>query len=86
METVPTASTKKMRIRSKSTSDVGDTPSNDFTTHTVGGKDNAVVNGKAANFENSRREKQPHDRKSRSGLRGLPKKGTETLLLQLLIF
>lgn len=77
METVPTASTKKMRIRSKSTSDVGDSPNNDFAAHTAGVKGKAGVNGKAANFENSRREKQTHDRKSRTGLRGLPKKGKE---------
>lgn len=76
METVPTASTKKMRVRSKSTSDVGDSPNNDFTANTAAVKGKVGLNGKAANHENMRRDKQPHDRKSRTGLRGLPKKGT----------
>ena len=79
METVPTASTKKMRVRSKSTSDVGDSQKNDFGVHTVGGKGKVGLNGKAAkndvNVVKHGRDKQ-HDRKSRTGLRGLPKKGT----------
>jgi hypothetical protein len=79
METVPTASTKKMRVRSKSTSDVGDSQNNDGGLHIPGHKGDTKVglNGKALHSEllvKHGREKQL-DRKSRTGLRGLPKKG-----------
>lgn len=77
MDTVPTASTKKMRVRSKSTSDVGDAQNNDhFSGHK---RENKVgINGKAnnENMVKQGREKQL-DRKSRTGLRGLPKKGKD---------
>lgn len=77
MDTVPTASTKKMRVRSKSTSDVGDSQKNDFGLQISGVKGKVGLNGKAANHEigvRHGRDKQL-DRKSRTGLRGLPKKG-----------
>lgn len=75
MDTVPTASTKKMRVRSKSTSDVGDAQNND---HFSGPKrENKVgINGKANNEHMVKQGREKHfDRKSRTGLRGLPKKG-----------
>ncbi|KXJ11745.1 programmed cell death protein 4 [Exaiptasia diaphana] len=76
METVPTASTKKMRVRSKSTSDVGDSQKHDFAPNLTAVKGKTGLNGRAANHDGVvRREKQQHDRKSRTGLRGLPKKG-----------
>ncbi|XP_068708684.1 programmed cell death protein 4-like [Montipora capricornis] len=83
-ETIPTASTKKMRVRSKSTSAVEDVKE-EAPTHTPnqvidGAKKifkngiNCSKNGAESLFVRSPKDKQ-HDRKSRSGLRGLPKKG-----------
>ncbi|XP_031560209.1 programmed cell death protein 4-like [Actinia tenebrosa] len=75
MDTVPTASTKKMRVRSKSTSDVGETQNNDHIP-TYKRENKVGINGKANNehMVKQGREKQL-DRKPRTGLRGLPKKG-----------
>ncbi|EDO34959.1 predicted protein [Nematostella vectensis] len=79
--TVPTASTKKMRIRSKSTSDVGEVKSsslaeekqqirgtNASTRHGINGSAHPELSVKAS-------EKRQTDRKPRTGRRGLPKKG-----------
>ncbi|KAK3706242.1 hypothetical protein QZH41_008629 [Actinostola sp. cb2023] len=68
-----------MRVRSKSTSDVGDSQKNDFGLQISGVKGKVGLNGKAANHEigvRHGRDKQL-DRKSRTGLRGLPKKVRE---------
>lgn len=84
--TVPTASTKKMRVRSKSTSAVEDVKEEEVTTtkdekRVVGGVKaslknglNGTQNGAETLFVKAPKDKH-HDRKSRSGRRGLPKKG-----------
>lgn len=82
--TVPTASTKKMRVRSKSTSAVEDVKEDVRTTNekqAVGGVKanfkngiNGTQNGADSLFVKPQKDKH-HDRKSRSGRRGLPKKG-----------
>ena len=83
--TFPTASTKKMRVRSKSTSAVEDTQEETSltdekkavdgvkTTFHVNGM-NDTRNGQESLFVKTPKDKH-HDRKSRSGRRGLPKKG-----------
>ncbi|KAJ7376948.1 Programmed cell death protein 4 [Desmophyllum pertusum] len=85
-ETFPTASTKKMRVRSKSTSAVEDIVKevppkdenlvvDDVKTSLKNGI-NGTQNGEEPSnlFVKAPKDKH-HDRKSRSGLRGLPKKG-----------
>ncbi|XP_020616723.1 programmed cell death protein 4-like [Orbicella faveolata] len=81
--TFPTASTKKMRVRSKSTSAVEDVkevpPKNEKrvvveAVHTsLKNGVNGAQNGEES-FVKATKDKH-HDRKSRSGRRGLPKKG-----------
>lgn len=81
--TFPTASTKKMRVRSKSTSaveDVKEPPQNNGRRVVDGVKAslkngfNGTQNGEESLFVKAPKDKH-HDRKSRSGRRGLPKKG-----------
>lgn len=87
-ETFPTASTKKMRVRSKSTSAVEDVVKevppkdenlvlDDVKTSLKNGI-NGTQNGEEPSnlFVKAPKDKH-HDRKSRSGLRGLPKKGEQ---------
>ena len=88
--TVPTASTKKMRVRSKSTSAVEDVKEEEVATtkdekRVVGGVKaslknglNGTQNGAETLFVKAPKDKH-HDRKSRSGRRGLPKKGGQLL-------
>lgn len=82
--TVPTASTKKMRVRSKSTSAVEDVKDEVQTTNERRAIDgvksslrngfNGTENGSESLFVKNPKDKH-HDRKSRTGRRGLPKKG-----------
>lgn len=82
--TVPTASTKKMRVRSKSTSAVEDVKDEVQTTNERRAIDgvksslrngfNGTENGSESLFVKTPKDKH-HDRKSRTGRRGLPKKG-----------
>ena len=82
--TVPTASTKKMRVRSKSTSAVEDVKEEaptknekqvvDDVKTTFKNGINGIQNGAESLFVKGPKDKH-HDRKSRSGRRGLPKKG-----------
>lgn len=81
--TFPTASTKKMRVRSKSTSAVDDVnevpPKNEKqvveAVHaSLKNGINGAQNGEESLFVKAAKDKH-HDRKSRSGRRGLPKKG-----------
>lgn len=83
--TFPTASTKKMRVRSKSTSaveDVKEVPPKNEKRVVDGVKTglnngvNGTQNGGESLFVKAPKDKH-HDRKSRSGLRGLPKKGQQ---------
>lgn len=83
--TFPTASTKKMRVRSKSTSAVEDVkevpPKNEKRVvdgvHTsLKNGINGAQNGEESLFVKAAKDKH-HDRKSRSGRRGLPKKGEQ---------
>lgn len=83
--TVPTASTKKMRVRSKSTSaveEVKEVPANNEKQVVVSVKTNlknginGAQNGAESLFVKAPKDKH-HDRKSRSGRRGLPKKGEQ---------
>ena len=83
--TIPTASTKKMRVRSKSTSAVEDAkeaPQNNGRRVVIDGVKAGLKNGfngtqngeESSLFVKAPKDKH-HDRKSRSGRRGLPKKG-----------
>lgn len=83
--TFPTASTKKMRVRSKSTSaveDVKEVPPNnekrvvDSVKTSLKNGVNGTQNGEESLFVKAPKDKH-HDRKSRSGRRGLPKKGEQ---------
>ena len=83
--TFPTASTKKMRVRSKSTSAVEDVkelpPKNEKRVVEAVHKSlkngiNGAQNGDESLFVKATKDKH-HDRKSRSGRRGLPKKGEQ---------
>lgn len=84
-ETIPTASSKKMRVRSKSTSAVDDSKEevpvqsakrvgNGVKIRFRDGINGTVQNGAESLFMKGPKDKH-HDRKSRSGRRGLPKKG-----------
>lgn len=94
-ETIPTASSKKMRVRSKSTSAVDDSKQevpiqsakrvgNGEKTRFRDGINGTVQNGAESLFMKGPKDKH-HDRKSRSGRRGLPKKGNSCFRLQLII-
>lgn len=84
VSTVPTASTKKMRVRSKSTSAVEDVKEDvptqnerrvvDGVKTSLKNGFNGTQNGTESLFVKAPKDKH-HDRKSRSGRRGLPKKG-----------
>ena len=87
--TFPTASTKKMRVRSKSTSAVDDVnevpPKNENkvveAVHaSLNNGINGAQNGEESLFVKAAKDKH-HDRKSRSGRRGLPKKGEQVLAI-----
>lgn len=94
-ETIPTASSKKMRVRSKSTSAVDDSKEevpiqsakrvgNGVKIRFRDGINGTVQNGAESLFMKGPKDKH-HDRKSRSGRRGLPKKGNSCFRLQLII-
>ena len=94
-ETIPTASSKKMRVRSKSTSAVDDSKEevpiqsakrvgNGVKIRFRDGINGTVQNGAESLFMKGPKDKH-HDRKSRSGRRGLPKKGNSCFCLQLII-
>lgn len=92
--TFPTASTKKMRVRSKSTSAVDDInevpPKNEKkvveAVHaSLKNGINGAQNGEEALFVKAAKDKH-HDRKSRSGRRGLPKKGEQVLAISVAKF
>lgn len=82
--TVPTASTKKMRVRSKSTSAVDDVKEDvptqnekrvvDVVKTSLKNGINGTQNGAESLFVKGPKDKH-QERKSRSGRRGLPKKG-----------
>ncbi|KAK2549496.1 Programmed cell death protein 4 [Acropora cervicornis] len=85
LKTIPTASSKKMRVRSKSTSAVDDSKEevpiqsakrvgNGVKIRFRDGINGTVQNGAESLFMKGPKDKH-HDRKSRSGRRGLPKKG-----------